>query len=120
MASANVIEHGNKLMEDFFIPSASPEEVAKEKAKARELRKKQWWKSLADRGICYYCGAKFPSSEITMDHLVPIIRGGKSTKGNIVPACKNCNNAKKHMLPLEWEDYMRKLSENSGKSGEKE
>lgn len=107
-------------MEDFFIPGASPEEVAKEKAKARELRKKQWWKSLADRGICYYCGEKVHPLEITMDHVVPIIRGGKSTKGNIVPACKNCNNAKKQMLPMEWEEYMRKLSEKGGNGGEKE
>ena len=36
-----------------------------------------------------------------MDHLVPLVRGGKSTKGNIVPACKDCNNKKKYVLP--WE-----------------
>lgn len=96
-------------MEDFFIPGATPQEVAKEKAKARELRKKQWWKSQVDRGICYYCGEKVTPAEITMDHVVPIIRGGKSTKGNIVAACKKCNNAKKHMLPMEWEEYMINL-----------
>lgn len=96
-------------MEDFFIPSASPEEIAKEKVKARELRKKQWWKSQVDRGVCYYCGEKVAAAEITMDHVVPIIRGGKSTKGNIVAACKKCNSAKKHMLPMEWEEYMANL-----------
>ena len=37
-----------------------------------------------------------------MDHVVPIIRGGHSTHGNVVPACKDCNNAKKHSLPTEW------------------
>ena len=36
-----------------------------------------------------------------MDHLVPIIRGGKSTKGNLVPSCKACNPARKHRLPFE-------------------
>jgi 5-methylcytosine-specific restriction endonuclease McrA len=36
-----------------------------------------------------------------MDHLVPIIRGGKSTKGNVVPSCKDCNSARKHRLPFE-------------------
>jgi 5-methylcytosine-specific restriction endonuclease McrA len=46
-----------------------------------------------------------------MDHVVPLIRGGKSTKGNTVPACKECNNRKKHMLPIEWEEYLERLRE---------
>jgi 5-methylcytosine-specific restriction endonuclease McrA len=36
-----------------------------------------------------------------MDHLVPVIRGGKSTKGNLVPSCKSCNSERKHRLPFE-------------------
>ena len=47
-----------------------------------------------------------------MDHIVPVVRGGKSKKGNLVPACKDCNNKKKHMLPIEWEAYLRSLAEN--------
>lgn len=47
-----------------------------------------------------------------MDHIVPIVRGGKSTKGNCVPACKDCNSKKKHMLPLEWEEYLSRLRED--------
>lgn len=98
-------------MDFFFIPEATSQDIAKEKAKARELRRKQWWKSLVDKGICHYCGGKFPAKEITMDHIVPLIRGGKSTKGNIVPACKKCNSAKKYMLPLEWDEYLKRLSD---------
>ncbi len=45
-----------------------------------------------------------------MDHLVPLGRGGKSVKGNLVPACKDCNNKKKTMLPLEWDEYMRTIA----------
>lgn len=44
-----------------------------------------------------------------MDHLVPLARGGRSTKENLVPSCKECNNLKKSMLPLEWEEYLEKL-----------
>jgi 5-methylcytosine-specific restriction endonuclease McrA len=40
-----------------------------------------------------------------MDHIVPIARGGKTTKGNVVPCCKECNNLKKQLLPMEWEAY---------------
>jgi 5-methylcytosine-specific restriction endonuclease McrA len=46
-------------------------------------------------------------SDLTMDHLVPLSRGGRSTKENLVPSCKTCNNLKKTMLPLEWEEYLR-------------
>lgn len=47
-----------------------------------------------------------------MDHIVPLSRGGKSTKGNVVPACKGCNNKKKYMVPIEWEEYLESLTEN--------
>jgi 5-methylcytosine-specific restriction protein A len=40
---------------------------------------------------------------------VPLIRGGRSTRGNCVPACKECNNQKKHLLPVEWEAYLDRL-----------
>lgn len=43
-----------------------------------------------------------------MDHIVPLIRGGKSVKSNIVTACKTCNSQKKHLLPIEWQDYLHK------------
>jgi 5-methylcytosine-specific restriction endonuclease McrA len=75
--------------------------IAREKAKARELRQSQWWKNEIARGICHYCGEKFKSSELTMDHVVPISRSGKSTKGNIVSCCKECNNKKKYMTPVD-------------------
>ncbi len=90
-----------------FIPVLSSEEIARERAKARELRASQWWKRKKATGICYYCKEKFKPSELTMDHIVPIIRGGRSTKGNLVPSCKSCNNKKKHQLLMEWEDYRK-------------
>ena len=72
-----------------------------EKAKARKLRKSQWWLQKVQEGICHYCGGKFKPDEITMDHIVPISRGGKSSKGNIVAACKTCNSKKKYYTPAE-------------------
>ena len=96
-------------MAGYFISEITEEDIKKEKAKARELRNSQWWKNKLSSGVCYYCGKKFKPSELTMDHIVPIIRGGKSTKGNIVPCCKECNNKKKYMLPMEWQEYMESL-----------
>ncbi|MBZ4642434.1 MAG: hypothetical protein PWQ25_806 [Deferribacteres bacterium] len=93
----------------FFTSDISEAEIKKEKEKARQLRKKQWWKNQVANGVCYYCNNKFPPSELTMDHIVPLVRGGKTTKGNVVPACKDCNNKKKYMLPIEWAEYLEKL-----------
>lgn len=94
---------------DFFIPSADSAAISREKAKARELKASQWWKRKRSSGVCHYCGNKFPPKELTMDHIVPLIRGGKTVKSNLVPCCKDCNNKKKHMLPIEWEEYMSTL-----------
>lgn len=96
---------------EYFISYVTEEELKRERARAREIRKSQWWKRRLSEGRCYYCGKEFPPKELSMDHIVPLIRGGKSTKGNIAPACKDCNSRKKHMLPIEWEAYLEKLKE---------
>ena len=95
---------------DYFIVTVTEEEIKKERNKARELRKTQWWKNRVARGICHWCGGTFAPQELSMDHIVPVIRGGSSSKGNVVPCCKECNNKKKHMLPIEWEEYLRAAS----------
>ena len=84
----------------FFI-SVSEEAIHRERNKARELRASQWWKRKRAAGICHHCGGKFAPLELTMDHLVPVVRGGRSSKGNVVPSCKNCNSERKHRLPFE-------------------
>ncbi|MCL5024467.1 MAG: HNH endonuclease [Nitrospirae bacterium] len=94
---------------DPFISYVTEEESRREKEKARELRKTQWWKRKRAAGICFYCRKKVPPKELTMDHIVPIVRGGKSTKGNVVPVCKECNDRKKYLLPLEWEEQLERL-----------
>ncbi len=96
---------------DFFLP-ADEQHQRREKARARELRRSQWWKNRLAAGRCHYCGRTFHPSELTMDHVVPIIRGGKSTRHNVVPACRECNARKKHMLPVEWNEYLDKLQKD--------
>jgi len=75
--------------------------VAREKLKARSLRKTQWWQNRIAPGLCHYCKKKFPPKDLTMDHIVPLSRGGKSTKGNVVACCKECNTKKKYLTPSE-------------------
>ena len=38
---------------------------------------------------------------LTMDHVVPVARGGRSARGNVVAACQECNTRKKLMTPAE-------------------
>ena len=51
-----------------------------------------------------------PAGRLTLDHVVPLIRGGKSVRANIVPACKDCNSAKQSLLPWEWNTYLDRLA----------
>jgi 5-methylcytosine-specific restriction enzyme A len=88
-------------MENWFDLDADPAHVARERAKAREIRKTQWWQRRVAKGICAYCGKRISARELTLDHVVPLARGGRSVKGNVVAACKECNNRKKLMTPAE-------------------
>lgn len=89
------------------------EDIRREKEKARRLRQSVWWLRKAQEGRCHYCRREVGRGNLTMDHVVPLSRGGKSKKGNLVPACKDCNNKKKSLLPVEWAEYLRILSRAS-------
>lgn len=88
-------------MEDWIDIPKDPAHVARERQKARLLRKSDWWKNQLAKGLCHFCGRKFPPDRLTMDHLNPVIRGGKSVRGNVVPCCKDCNSRKKYLTPAE-------------------
>lgn len=96
----------NDSIHDLFIP-ADDDHIRREKNAANVLKKSQWWKNVKGRGKCYYCGRRFPPDELTMDHIVPIIRGGRSQKNNVVACCKKCNSEKQNRLPVEWDEYLR-------------
>ncbi len=92
-----------------FIIEVSEQEIRREKERARELRKSQWWKNRLAKGLCHWCHCSFLPAELTLDHIVPIVRGGKSSRGNVVPSCKECNSKKKYLLTMEWEEYLQKM-----------
>jgi len=56
---------------------------------------------LRDRNICQFCGKHFPSSELTLDHVMPRSRGGHSSWENLVACCYDCNNRKGNRTPEE-------------------
>lgn len=97
------------MPDDPFGFHLETEDIEREKRKARDMRQTQWWKRKCARGVCYYCHRPTPPRELTMDHIVPLSRGGRSTRGNLVPACKECNTQKKQLLPMEWEQYLKQV-----------
>lgn len=63
-------------------------------------------------GKCAYCGNDGKQS---IDHVVPVTKGGNHTKNNIVPACRSCNSSKNNRELDEWyikKDFYSKEREN--------
>ena len=98
--------------EPYFEIDPDPEtarRIHQERDKARALKRTSWWKQQLHNGRCHYCGNLFKPDQLSMDHVVPLARGGKSTKGNTVPSCIECNRKKRLETPAET--ALRKLSE---------
>ena len=56
-----------------------------------------------DKFKCGYCGSK---ESLTIDHIMPVSRGGKSNFDNCVAACKPCNSKKDRRTPSEAKMYL--------------
>lgn len=88
-------------MDEWIEINRDERHIKREREKARQLRSTPYYKELFRKGICHYCQKHFPENELTLDHIVPVSRGGRSTKGNLVVACRSCNQAKKYLTPAE-------------------
>jgi 5-methylcytosine-specific restriction endonuclease McrA len=56
---------------------------------------------IRDGYTCQYCGTKFPSNQLTWDHVLPQSRGGKKEWTNLVTCCAKCNREKDDRTPEE-------------------
>lgn len=67
-----------------------------------ELLTEAQWRDILDqyRHRCAYCGKK--SEQLTIDHVIPLSKGGKHSANNVVPACQHCNCSKKDRTPEQW------------------
>jgi len=109
--------------EDLDVPTwvdvvADPAHVRREREKARQLRASAWWQRRISRGVCAYCGGRFAARDLTMDHVVPVARGGRSSKGNVVASCKACNTRKKLLTPAEQLLFARGAAQRAADGGE--
>ncbi|MDY6992470.1 MAG: HNH endonuclease [Pseudomonadota bacterium] len=69
----------NHIEKSWRVPSVSRREI---------LRR--------DKHTCQYCGA---TKQLTLDHVIPLSKGGKHTWNNVVTACERCNNRKSDRTP---------------------
>ena len=85
----------------YFEFNSDPEHIRRERRKAQELRKSSWWKQQIGPGRCHHCGERFAKELLTMDHTLPLARGGKTSKKNCVPSCKACNSERGALFNVE-------------------
>jgi 5-methylcytosine-specific restriction endonuclease McrA len=55
---------------------------------------------LRDNFECQYCGAKLDTHSLTVDHVMPRVRGGLTTWTNITCSCIKCNTLKSHRISM--------------------
>lgn len=57
------------------------------------------------QGCCFYCSAP---ADLTIDHVIPLAKGGRHAIGNLVGACQHCNSQKGAMLLIEWKRFLQR------------
>jgi 5-methylcytosine-specific restriction enzyme A len=95
--------------EDRYTREVDDDTLRREKARARALRQTSWWRRRVAPGLCHYCRRAVGAKALTVDHVVPLVRGGRSIRANMVPACKDCNTKKQSLLVWEWQAYLDTL-----------
>ncbi len=88
-------------MNDWVDIRKDEEHVLRERKRAQSLKRSAWWRQQVAKGLCHYCGEEVGPAHLTMDHVVPVARGGRSTRGNVVPCCEACNKNKRFFTPAE-------------------
>lgn len=56
---------------------------------------------IRDHYKCQYCGRRFQKGNLTLDHIIPVVQGGRKCWENIVTSCKPCNQRKGGRTPSE-------------------
>lgn len=81
----------------------------KKNAYGNGITKQEWLEIMnSTNWTCFYCGEYIGgknNKNRTLDHIIPICKGGPHIKENLIPACKSCNSSKHNKMPFEWEVF---------------
>jgi hypothetical protein len=58
--------------------------------------------------ICSYCGEEIELNKVTVDHMLPVSRGGKTTEDNLCISCNSCNQEKSNMTVSEYKMFLKR------------
>lgn len=62
---------------------------------------------------CVYCGRRRQLKHMTIDHIIPLSKGGTNDEENIRCSCKMCNRLKDNMLPMEFSSFLHEIFMNN-------
>lgn len=95
---------------------ANPHKVAEKRQRRRAATYKNGVYKVAAsellhlyQGNCFYCQVNLA---VSIDHIIPIARGGRHSIGNLVGACKSCNSSKGAKTIMEWRLWKLDKSKN--------
>ena len=95
--------HPNKYLADSHKVRANKAgvKIGDEKAVLHWLNS---WRTEAP-AACHYCMSISPGIKMTIDHVIPMSKGGPHDLTNLVVCCSSCNNLKQDKLPEEWQAF---------------
>lgn len=62
-------------------------------------------------GLCAHCGKKLNADNMTVEHIIPLYKGGKDDKYNIIALCEKCNKDKNNYT-VYFDTYYKYINEN--------
>lgn len=94
-------EFVHSVSASFPIPSVIRLKTYIKPMKSSQVRFSRQNVFLRDKHTCQYCGKKSAEKFLTIDHVIPLSRGGRHDWINVVTACAKCNNKKGSQTPDE-------------------
>lgn len=73
--------------------------------------KRRIWESQNEK--CAYCGQRRGLGCMTIDHVIPLSKGGTNDEENLRCACKRCNKFKDSMMPMEFSNFLHEIFMNN-------
>lgn len=96
------------------IKSFRAKRYREENQKVRELdkaRKLRYYYRKYSADTCYYCGKHIEGRDKTVDHKIPISRGGTNARENLVMCCQSCNSHKNNRTESEYYEWRKNHNE---------